>query len=965
MTLIALGIVVFGSIALSQLWTEVMWFDSVGFSRVYFTELGSQILLFIIGALVAGAVIASSLVIGYRTRPVYAPTTESQQALDRYREMIDPLRRAATVAVPVVLALFAGAAAASQWQTALLWLNRQPFGTNDPTFGMDIGFFVFTLPWLRFLESFFTMVLVLALLAAAFTHYVYGGFQLSGRGPRTTNAARIHLSLLAAAFVLLRAVGYWLDRYSLTVKDSSRITGLTYTDQTAVLPTKAILAVAALICAALFVATIRTHSWRLPIIGVALLLVTSLLVGGIYPAAVQSLRVRPSEQALEAPFIDNNIKATRAAYGLDRVQSQEYRASTTASAGQLRADAATVPGIRILDPMVVSATFKQMQGLRQYYEFPDALDVDRYVIDGQPQDTVIAVRELDVDGIPQRNWVNDHTVYTHGFGVVAAHGNRRTSDGEPSFYLRNIPPAGPLMPFEPRIYFGEKSLQYSIVGSPPGEAPRELDYQRDDQREERTSYTGVGGVAMDNAARRLAYAIKYRELKILLSEQVSDASRMLDYRTPRERVERVAPWLTLDGNAYPAVVDGRVQWVIDGYTISNSYPYSKLQALDAGTRDAVNVRSASVAQAQAQQVNYIRNSVKATVDAYDGTVRLYSWDETDPVLKAWSGAFPGTVLPMSELKGSLMAHLRYPEDLFKMQRELLTKYHVSDPGAFYSGGDYWKVPVDPTADDRTAHQPPYYLSIAMPGQRTPSFSLTTSFSPVGDDRPFLTGFLAVDADAGSQDGKRREGYGVMRLLRLPSSTNIPGPAQVQNQIGTSNANSKDFPTTLNNFLNINNQAGSRVQRGNLLTLPVGGGLLYVQPIYVRPAATTSYPLMRAVVVAFGNRLAWGNTLDGALDELFGGDSGATAGDSGRGQPGGSAPSSGTPPPPANAPAEVKALLEEMQKQYTAGQEALRRNDWATYGRTQEALQKALTRAVELEASGSVTAPATPAPTASG
>ncbi|HYO86087.1 MAG TPA: UPF0182 family protein [Dermatophilaceae bacterium] len=950
-TVLVVAVVILVAVAGSYVWTEVMWYQSVGFGQVFATEIVSKTGLFVVGTLLVAALVASSMIIGYRSRPIYAPTTERQQALDRYREMIEPLRRAATIGAPIILGLFAGGAAASQWKTVLLWLNRQPFGSTDPTFDMDIGFFVFTLPWLQFIESFLTMAMVLALLAAAFTHYVYGGLQLGGRESRVTRAARVHLSVLAAAFVLLRALGYWLDRYQLSVNDSQRITGLTYTDQTAVLPTKAILALAAIICAGLFIATIWTSSWRLPIISVALLLVTSLVFGGIYPAAVQSLRVRPSEQALEAPYIDKNIKATRAAYGLDRILSSEYRATTTATAGQLRADAATIPGIRILDPLIVSPTFKQMQGLRAYYEFPDSLDVDRYPIEGRSQDTVIAVRELDLLGVPQRNWVNDHTVYTHGFGVVAAYGNRRSADGEPVFATRNIPPVGPLMPFEPRIYFGEKSTSYSIVGAAQGQPDRELDYQSE-QGESRTTYRGGGGVAMDNVLRRAAYAAKYRELKLMLSEQVSDDSRMLDYRTPRERVERAAPWLTLDGNAYPAVADGRVTWIIDGYTTSANYPYSRLQALDRATRDAVTTRSTSVTQGQAEQVNYIRNSVKATVDAYDGSIRLFAWDDQDPVLKAWSSAFEGSIRPMSELSGGLMSHMRYPEDLFKMQRELLAKYHVTDPGSFYSGGDYWKVPVDPTADDRTS-QPPYYLSIKMPGQPQPSFSLTTSFSPVGDDRPFLTGFLAVDADAGSEKGKRRAGYGVMRLLRLPSSTNVPGPLQVQNQIGTSNANSRDFPTTLNNFLNINNQSGSRVLRGNLLTLPVGGGLLYVQPIYVRPAAATSYPLMRAVVVAFGTRLAWGNTLDGALDQLFGGDAGVGATAS---EP---TPSTPVPPgqrPPATAPtaaAELKTVIAEIQRQYAAGREALKAENWTEYGKAQRALEKAIARAVELQPSGVV------------
>jgi len=689
-TLAILGVLVVVVTIAAQLWTEVLWFDSVDFTGVFWVEQLTKLGLFAVGVLIVAAIVASSMLIGYRTRPVYPPVSAEQQNLDHYRELLEPLRRLATVAAPAVLGVFAGLAAASQWQTFLLWVNRVPFGSRDAQFNLDIGFFVFTLPWLRFLVGFLTMALVLGVLAAAATHYVYGGLQLQTKGERTTTAARVHLSLLLAGLVLVRAGSWWLDRYSLTTKDSRLITGLTYTDQHAVMPTKAILAVAGIMCAALFVATIWTHSWRLPGVGVGLLVVCAVVVGGIYPAMVQSFKVKPSEKSLEAPFIDRNIKATRAAYGLAATQVIDYKASTTATQGALRNDTATIPGIRLVDPSVVSPTFKQLQAVKNYYQFPDALDVDRYTLAGKVEDTVVAVRELELAGLPvdQRNWVNDHTVYTHGFGLVAAHGNRSEGDGQPVFYQKNIPPVGPLSPFEPRIYFGERSPNYSIVGGPANGPKKELDYPDDSPTgQQNTTYAGKGGVAIGDLARKTAYAIKYRELKLLLSDTVNSSSRLLDHRTPRERVARVAPWLTLDGNSYPAVVDGRVQWIIDGYTTSANYPYSRLQQIDSATADSVTERTTSVQALAAAQVNYMRNSVKATVDAFDGSVKLYTWDNQDPMLKAWSKAFSGTVRPMSQISGDLMAHLRYPEDLFKVQRSLMAKYHVTDAGAFYGGAD--------------------------------------------------------------------------------------------------------------------------------------------------------------------------------------------------------------------------------------------------------------------------------------
>ena len=967
-TLAILGVIIVLITIAAQLWTEVLWFDSVGFGTVFRVELFTKIGLFAVCGLLVAVIVASSMLIGYRTRPVYPPVSAEQQNLDHYRELLEPLRRLATVAAPALLGVFAGLAAASQWQTFLLWVNRVPFGSKDAQFNLDIGFFVFTLPWLRFIAGFLTMALVLGALAAALTHYVYGGLQLQTKGERTTQAARVHLSLLLAALVLVRAGGWWLDRYSLTTKDSRLITGLTYTDQHAVMPTKAILAVAGVMCAALFVATIWTHSWRLPAVGVVLLVVCAIVVGGIFPAMIQNFKVKPSEKSLETPFIDRNIKATRAAYGLTDTEVTEYKASTTPSQGQLRNDAATIPGIRIVDPSVVSPTFQQLQAVKSYYRFPDALDVDRYTIDGKVNDTVVAVRELELSGVPasQRNWVNDHTVYTHGFGLVAAYGNRSGEDGQPVFYQQNIPPVGPLGDFEPRIYFGESSPEYSIVGGPAGGAKKELDYPDSSATgQQNNTYAGTGGVAIGDFARKSAYAIKYAELKILLSDTVNSDSRLLDHRTPRERVERVAPWLTLDGNSYPAVVDGRVQWIIDGYTTSADYPYSKLQQIESATADSLTARTTSVQALAAAQVNYIRNSVKATVDAFDGSVKLYAWDNQDPMLKAWSKAFGGTIRPMSEISGDLMAHLRYPEDLFKVQRSLMARYHVKDAGAFYGGADYWTIPNDPTQEDRSVDQPPYYLSIAMPGQSAPSFSLTTTFMPVGD-RPVLAAFMGVDANAGAVAGKRREGYGALRLLELPRDTTVKGPGQVQNDISSSNIASPRFTLTLSQFLNNNRTAGTKVTFGNQLTLPVGGGLLYVEPIYVSANTGSSYPLSRAVVVAFGNQLAWSDTLSGALDGLFGGNSGATAGDAGTG--------STTPPPPSGGTttggtatnAALTAALAEVQKAFADGQDALKKGDFTAYGQAQTRLQAAIAKAVAAAPSGSLTVPtpsatATPAP----
>ncbi|MDN5789545.1 MAG: UPF0182 family protein, partial [Micrococcales bacterium] len=805
MALVIAGALIVVLSILAQIWTEVLWYQSVDFLQVFTTEIITKIVIGVLAGLLTAAVVWSSIHVAYRNRPIYAPSPETQ-AMEHYRELVEPMRRTATIAAPLAIGFFAGLSAATQWETFLLWRNGSAFGVDDPEFGLDIGFFVFDLPWINFVIAFLTMILVIGLIAAAFTHYLYGGI-IAGGKMRSTQAARVHLSAILAALVLVRGIAFWIDRYNLATAQSTRMTGIQYTQAHAVIPTKGILALAAVMCVGLFLSTIWTRSWRLPIVGVAVLVVLVVAVGGIYPALIQSLKVVPSEKSLETPYIQHNIDATEAAYGFDDIKVEPYDSTTVASPGQLRGDAATVPGIRLIDPNIVAPTFKQLEASRGFYQFADVLDVDRYKIDGEKQDTVIAARELDLTGVPQgqRNWLNDHTVYTHGYGVVAAKGNTRESDGSPVFIESGIPSRGELGKYQPRIYFGEYSPEYSIVGG----GKKEFDYPEPGGTGQITNtYDGVGGVALDGI-KRFAYAVKYREINFILSDAVTGDSKILDHRTPRERIQRVAPWLTLDGNAYPAVVDGRVLWILDGYTTSAQYPYSETTTMNVATEDSVTSTRQSVRAVQAGQVNYVRNSVKATVDAYDGTVNLYQWDAKDPVLKAWMSVFPGAVQPLSAIDGQLMSHFRYPEDLFKIQRKLLSKYHVTDAASFFGAQNFWRVPDDPTlpAADSLL-QPPYYLSLAMPGTSKPSFSLTSTFMPEGD-RNVLTGYLGADGDPGEQTGKRAADYGTLRLLETTGG-NVKGPGQVFNDMRTSGVASKDpqLPLTLAQFITTTQSQGA-------------------------------------------------------------------------------------------------------------------------------------------------------------
>ncbi len=751
------------------------------------------------------------------------------------------------------------------------------------------------------------------------------------------------MSVLLGLFVLLKAIAYWLDRYGLAVSGGgfdnvSGWTGLRYKDVNALLPAKEILCAIAVICALLFFANVWRRTWLLPGIGFGLLVLSALLIGTAYPAIVQQFQVKPSESTRESPYIQRNINATRAAYSLTNAKVDPYDAKTSVVPGQLRADANTTASIRVLDPNIVSPTFEAEQQIRRFYSFPSTLRIDRYPIDGRNQDVVVAVRELNLASVPQRNWINDHFLYTHGYGLVAARGNTVEPDGSPSYVSKDIPPVGQLPQDQPRIYFGEESPDYSIVGAKSGAPPREFDREDPSQANGQVSNTYQGGVDVGSLWRKLLYAIKFREQKILLSSEINSASKVLYIRNPRSRVARVAPWLTLDSDPYPAAIDGRIQWIIDGYTTSANYPYSSRTTLGHATQTAVTAEGGRVI-APRDEVNYIRNSVKATVDAYDGEVKLYTWDDTDPVLATWKKAFPGTVKDKSTIPADLLAHLRYPEDYFKVQRELLARYHVTDPKAFYTKADFWQVPLDPTGADVTGlagsaesdPQPPYYLTLKMPSQDAATFSLTTTFEPLG--RGQLAAFMAVDAEPGPD-------YGTIRVLGLPPSTNVPGPRLVQSNITSDSVVS----STLLQY------RGNKVRPGNLLTLPIGGGLLYVEPMYVQPSSGTSYPLLRQVIVSFGNNVAIGDDLKSALDKLFGGASGSGVPAT---TPAQQQPPAATPPPPdgSSAPAEGSVLggaaaIADAQAALADGKAALAKGDFATYGKDQDRIASDLQKAAE-------------------
>ena len=960
--LVLLGLFVY---AASSFWTEILWFQQMHATRILLTRWGVIAGLAVVGVVLSVAVLRIMIGLAHRHR-VSSKRGEATANLRQYQDAIEPFKKLAFWLVALVLGIPAGLRLAEGWQTVLTWLNATPFGKTDPIFGWDISFFVFTLPFLELVVSFLLHLVVLSLVVSIVASYLYGGLQAVPR-PHATVPVRRHLGILAAVASVIIGVQYWIGRYSLLTQSGDNIDGAMYADVNATLPAHSILAAISIAVAALFLVAAFRGTWRLPTIGVVVTVVAALVIGGAYPALIEQFRVRPNARSLNAPYIQHNIDATLEAYGLDDLDYQTYDATTTAQPGQLREDSESTSQIRLLDPQVIRKTVQQLQQSRPYYSFDSGFFVDRYTINGERRDTVISMRELNLAGLSQeqQNWVNRHTVYTHGFGVVAAYGNSITSDGLPSYWEQSIPSKGEIGEYEPRVYFSQSAPDYSIVGGPEGTPAQELDYPDDNAPggQVSTTFKGNGGPSVGNVWNKLLYSIKFGSTDIFFSSQTNEESQILYDRDPLLRVAKVAPYLTLEQKAYPAVVDTdgdpstpkRLVWVVDAYTTTDSYPYAQHQSLSSSTVDS---RSQSVGQyIQENSINYMRNSVKAIVDAYDGSVRLFQWDEKDPILSTWMKIYPGSVESKQNISADLMGHLRYPEDMFKVQRDLLTSYHVRDASDFYTGGDRWRL-AEETSTAATANgastatmsssqqqavrvQPPYYLTMQMPGQQSAEFSLTSVFVPGGESkREAMAGFLAVDSETGSEAGKVREGYGKLRLIALPSSTTVPGPGQIQNAYDTNQ--------TIASQLNVLNLSDSTVIRGNLLTLPVGGGLLYVQPVYIQGSGGANYPVLRFVLTAFGNRVGFAPTLAESLDQTFGGDSAAkvAGGDqSADKNKGGGDQQNQAESEPSK---QLASALQDANQAIQDGQNALKNNDWAAYGESQKRLNDALTKAIDAQ-----------------
>jgi len=925
----------------ADFWTDLLWYRSVDYSNVFTTQLWTRIGLFGFSGLAMAALVGLNIVVAYRVRPSYSGTSPEQRNLDRYRLALQPYHRLLVLVITGIIGIIAGISAASQWRTWLQWRHRVPFGAKDPQFGKDIGLYVFQLPWWRVVLGFGFAAVVVCLLVAVATHYLYGGLRLQNSGNRATPAAQTHLSIVLGLFLLLKAVAYYLDRYSLVVSERSaaRVTGASYTDVNAVLPAKTILMIIAALCAVAFFANAMLRNFQIPAIALVLLVVSSLLVGGAYPLVVQQFQVKPNADQTEREPIARNIAATRQAYGIDDVQKIDYAATTDTSAAAratIRSNTGTIRNARLLDPNVLPPTYDQLQRILNFYGFADKLDIDRYLIDGTTQDYVVGVRELDPSKLTgnQTSWINRHLVYTCGNGFVAAPANQVTPDGQPDFTTKDLPTTGNISVDQPRVCFGELlGDTYSIVGKTEEQSPREFLRPGEGGTDIKTTYNGTGGVSIGNVINRLAFAAHYRERNILFSDAISEESKILYIRDPRERVAKVAPFLKLDGDPYPAVIGGQITWIVDGYTTSDGVPFSQRQNFGEVTRDSLTGQG-TTGQPK-QQINYIRNSIKATVDAYDGTVTLYQFGARDPVLETWKRIFPGLIQPEKDISPQLRAHFRYPEDLFKAQRELLAKYHISDPVQFFNLRDVYEVPKDPQII--TKDQAPFYLFSQNPGQDSLTFQLTTPLNAL--NRPNLAAYLTASSNP--------KDYGTLRMLVLSPTTTVPGPEQVQSQFNST--------PEVASSISLLDQRGSNVIYGNLLTLPVGGGLLYVQPLYVQGEGAP-YPLLRKVLASFGDKVAYEDTLSQALDRLFGSGAGEQAPDqTGRPTESDSTPELTEAETPTAEPdqlsPELSQAISDIQEALADLKKATQDGDFAGVGRAQADLEKA-TREFEAARSGS-------------
>lgn len=919
-----LAALIFVAFASARFYTDVLWFQELGIESVLWKSLRTQFFVGLGVGLLTALIVWVNLVIAARLAPPYVPRFDERRPdpLDQLRSSIGPFLKWLRVGLALFIGFLAGLGGSTAWQTILLWRNKVPFGIDDPQFGKDISFYVFELPFWELLSSWVWFALIASLFVAGATHYLFGGIQPERGLKGVSSGALAHLSVLLGGLALVKAFQYYLGTYGLNFSERGTVTGASYTDVEAQLPALRLLAIISIISALLFIANIFIRRFSLPLAAVGIWILTAFLAGGVWPTVVQRFQVEPQEPQKERPYIERNLEATRTAFGLNEVESLEYPGTSSLSGEQITANESVLQNVRLWDPGILERAYAQLQAIRTYYQFTD-VDVDRYEVDGETRQVLLSARELQLDDLPDRSktWQNVHLQYTHGFGLVASLANESTAAGQPSFLVRDVPGtavpgAESLVPEQPRIYYGESFDQadYSIVNS----QQEELDYALEDSGVERSNYAGAGGIELSGLMQRLAFAVREGDPNIVLSGLITPESKIIIYRNVRDRVLRAAPFLDLDDDPYVAVVDGRLVWIIDAYTSTSNYPYSQ-------RFDANSVVGAQERGALSGDVNYVRNSVKVVVDAYDGSMDLHVVDEDDPMIQTWRNVFPSLFTaeaPSEDLK----AHFRYPEDLFTLQSEVYRAYHMTDPLDFYSKEDEWDVPGGlsvgevATVGADSARIDPTYLLFRLPGETEQEFVLTQPFTP--RRRPNMIAQLAARSNPGE--------YGEILAIEYPRSRQVPGPQQVENLIN------QDVEISQTLTLLDSEGGGSNIEFGSLVILPLEGSVLYVQPMFVT-AENVGIPELKKVVIVQGEEALMADTFEQALADFFELDD-----EPAETPPPDDEPTPGPAPDPgAGGDGDVQSLIEEASDLYERAQEALADGDFATYARLIERLGEVL------------------------
>ena len=858
--LVFVGIIGFSiARAIATFFTNYLWFDSVDLNSVWIKILLTKSILVAATSLLAFAFIFINLRLAVRATPVMDifESFESQDPLSRFREFFNERFLKYRLWGAIGLSLFLGAGASQLWEQVLLFINQKSFGVTDPIFQNDVSSYVFGLPLYRLFVSWgFQLVIFTSFIIVLF-FIATGALQLrQGRLPEVSSGAKAHLSVLLAFVALLKAFAYRLDSMELLYSPRGKVFGASYTDVVAHLPALNLLILISLFGAILLLVNIKRRGWLLPATAISLWLAVSIIVGGVVPAAIQRFRVVPDELNKELPYVENHINYTRLAYGLNSIEEKSFEASPDLTDNDIADNAQTVDNIRLWDPTVLAETYSQLQEIRAYYAL-DEVDVDRYKINGELTQVMVSARELDQTNLPAVGWVNERLQYTHGYGVVFSPANDVASQGQPDFYVKGVPANTTVSELEveqPRIYFGEsaESVEYVVVNS----LQDEVDYplSTEGQSVAYTNYSGDGGVGIGSFFRRLGFALRYSELNLLISNQLSDDSKLIMERNVVSRVKKAAPFLYTDNDPYLALIDGNLFWIIDMYTVSDKYPYAQ----PADTR-RINENSGLP-----MNFNYLRNSVKAVVNAYDGTMNFYVVDENDPLILSYNDIFPNLFTPQSSMSTELLDHIRYPEDLFTIQSDMYRDYHMIDPRVFYADEDPWVIPSDSSTTPRVAtlrgefteigFKPmlPYYLLMSLPGESDLSYLIFQPFNP--ENRPNMQSFLVADADP--------ENYGQLIDFRLPKGEFVDGPSQVATRINQD--------PDISQIFTLLDQQGSSVIKGNLFVVPINQSILYYQPIYLQ-GEQNPLPEFKFVVVVFQDRIIMEESLSEALASVFGGD----------------------------------------------------------------------------------------------